>query len=84
MAMSKFSESSAVLLPSVRKNHPPPPTPNVSKVKKMNKFDGPDTDKSERIKSECLMDPDNPASKYSQQFAIFKDGCEFQRSGSSG
>jgi hypothetical protein len=24
---------------------------------------------------EFLMDPDNPASKYSQQFAIFKDGC---------
>jgi hypothetical protein len=52
-----------------------PSIPFVSKVKKMDKVDGPDTDKSERIKLEFLMDPDNPASKYSRQFAIFKDGC---------
>jgi hypothetical protein len=47
-----------------------------SKVKKMDKVDGPDTDKSEWIKLEFLMDPDNPASgsKYFQQFTIFKDG----------
>jgi hypothetical protein len=34
-------------------------------------------DKSEWIKLEFLMDSDNPASgsKYSRQFAIFKDGC---------
>jgi hypothetical protein len=46
-------------------------------VKKMDKVDGPDTDKSEWIKLEFLMDPDNPASgsKYSRQFSIFKDGC---------
>jgi hypothetical protein len=44
-------------------------------MKKMEKVDGHDTDKSERIKLEFLMDPDNPASKYSRQFAIFKDGC---------
>jgi hypothetical protein len=33
-------------------------------------------DKSDLIKLEFLMDPDNPASrsKYSRQFAIFKDG----------
>jgi hypothetical protein len=39
--------------------------------------DGPDADKSEWIKLEFLMDPDNPASdsKYSRHFAIFKDGC---------
>jgi hypothetical protein len=45
-------------------------------VKKMDKVDGPHTDKSEWIKLEFLMDPDNPAlgSKYSLQFAIFKDG----------
>jgi hypothetical protein len=45
-------------------------------VKKVDKVDGPDTDKSEWIKLEFLMDPDNPAmdSKYSQQFAIFMDG----------
>jgi hypothetical protein len=47
------------------------------KVKKMDKVDGTDAYKSDWIKLEFLMDPDNPArrSKYSQQFAIFKDGC---------
>jgi hypothetical protein len=52
----------------------------------MDKVDGPDADKSEWIKLEFLMDTDNPASvsKYSRQFAIFKDGCNFQRIGSSG
>jgi hypothetical protein len=54
-----------------------PPIPFVSKLKKVDKVDGPDADKSEWIKLEILMDPDNPAwgSKYSRQFAIFKDGC---------
>jgi hypothetical protein len=65
MAMSKFSKSAAALSPSVREN--PPPIRFVSKVKKMDKVDGPDADKSEWIKLEFLMDPDNPASgsKYS-------------------
>jgi hypothetical protein len=40
----------------------------------MDKVDGPDADKSEWIKLEFLMDPDNPASKYSRNFVIFKDG----------
>jgi hypothetical protein len=72
MAMSTFSKSSAVLPPSVRENSP---IPFFSKVKKMDKVDGPDADKSELIKLEFLMDPNNPSSKYSRQFAIFKDGC---------
>jgi hypothetical protein len=73
--MSKFSKSKAALLPSVGKN--PPPIPFVSKVKNTDKVDGPVADKSEWIKLEFLMDPDNPAldSKYYRQFAIFKDGC---------
>jgi hypothetical protein len=53
-------------------------------MKKMDKVDGPDTDKSEWIKLEFFMEPDSPDSKYSRQFAIFKDGCNTQRSGSSG
>jgi hypothetical protein len=75
MAMSKFSKSAAALPPSVREKLPPHSF--VSTVKKMDKVDGTDTDKSEWIKLEFLMDPDNPAwgSKYSRQFAIFKDGC---------
>jgi hypothetical protein len=52
----------------------------------MDKVDRPDADKSEWINLEFLMDTDNPAlgSKYSRQFAIFKDGCNFQRIESSG
>jgi hypothetical protein len=55
-------------------------------VKKMDKVDGTDADKLEWIKLEFFMDPDNAASgsKYSQQIDIFKDGCKFQRIGSSG
>jgi hypothetical protein len=40
----------------------------------MDMVDGPDVDKTERIKLEFAMDPNNPASKYSRQFSIFKDG----------
>jgi hypothetical protein len=42
----------------------------------MEKIDVPDADKSEWIKLEFLMDPDNPEldSNYSRQFSIFKDG----------
>jgi hypothetical protein len=58
------------LSPSVYKN--PLPIPFVSKVKKIDKVNGPDADKLE-----FLMDPYETASfsKYSRQFAIFKDGC---------
>jgi hypothetical protein len=43
----------------------------------MEKVDGNDTDKSEWIKLEFLMDPDNPdsGSKYSREIFIFKAGC---------
>jgi hypothetical protein len=81
MPLSRFSKSSAALPPFVSKK--PPTIPFVSKVKKMDKVDGLDADKSEWIKLEFLMDTDNPASNYYQQFAIFKDGCKVQRIGSS-
>jgi hypothetical protein len=48
-------------------------------VKKMDKVDGPNADTSEWIELEFLMNPDNPASKYSRQYAIFKDGCPENR-----
>jgi hypothetical protein len=38
----------------------------------MDKVDRPKTEKFELIKLEYLIDPDNPASKYSRHFAIFK------------
>jgi hypothetical protein len=46
-------------------------------MKKMDQVDGPDTDNSDCINLEFLMVSDNLAldSKYSRQFAIFKDGC---------
>jgi hypothetical protein len=73
MAVTNFSKFSAALPPSVHEN-PPPPISFVSKLKNMEKVDGTDSDKSEWIKLEFLMDPDNSDSKYSQKFAIFKDG----------
>jgi hypothetical protein len=73
MAMSKFSKSSSALPPSVLEKTAP--IPFDSKVKKMDKVDGSNTYKSVWIKFKFLIDPDNPASNYSQQFAIFKDGC---------
>jgi hypothetical protein len=73
MAMSKFSEFSAFASFCVREH--PPPILFVSKVKEMDKVDGTDTDKSEWIKLEFLIQPDNQASKYYQHFSIFKDGC---------
>jgi hypothetical protein len=74
MAMCRVIKSSATLTPSVCENSPP--IPFVSKVKKMDKVDETDADKSDWINLEVLMDPDNPAldSKYPRQFAIFKDG----------
>jgi hypothetical protein len=43
----------------------------VSKVKKMDKVDGTDAEKSEWIKLEFLIDPDNPVSNYSLQPTVF-------------
>jgi hypothetical protein len=57
MGMTKFSKSSAALLSSVCKD----PPRFVSKVKNMDKVDRPEMEKSEWIKLEFLMDPDNAA-----------------------
>jgi hypothetical protein len=58
MIMSKVSKSAAALPPSMRKNAL---IPFVSKMKKIDKVDGPDKDKCEWIKLDFLMDPDNTA-----------------------
>jgi hypothetical protein len=71
--MSKFSKTSVALPSSVSKALPP--VRFVSKVKKLNKVDGPDADKTELIKLEFFMVPDNPGFKCSRYFSIFKDGC---------
>jgi hypothetical protein len=59
MAMSKFSNIRRCFASFCLRE--PPPIPFVSKLKKMDKVDWNDADKSEWIKSEFLMDPDNPA-----------------------
>jgi hypothetical protein len=51
MAMSKISKYFAVLPPSLCEK---PPIPFVSKVKKIEKVDRPDADKSEWIKFDFL------------------------------
>jgi hypothetical protein len=53
-------------------------------MKKMEKVEGPDADKSEKIKLEFLMDTDIQASRYTQQFANLKYIMDAQRNGSSG
>jgi hypothetical protein len=70
--MVKTARSSVGPPPAVREN---PPIPFVSKVRKLDKADGGEVEKTELIKLEFLMDPANPASKYSRRFVIFKDGC---------
>jgi hypothetical protein len=72
ISMSKFFKSSAALPPLCARTL----IPFVSKVKKMDKVDGPDADKYEWIKLEFLVDSVNPPSgtKYSRQFPVFKDG----------
>jgi hypothetical protein len=70
MDLSKFSIYFTALTPSVLEN----PRSFCLQGEKMDKVDGSDADKSGWINLEFLMDPDNPASKYSQQFSIFKYG----------
>ena len=70
--MSKFVKPGNGLPSAVREN---PPIPFVSKVKKVEKAEGAEVDKTEHIKLEFFMDPGNPASKYARHFVIFKDGC---------
>jgi hypothetical protein len=48
------------------------PIPFVTKLKQL-KAEGVDSDKVESIKFEFLVDPFNPATKFSKEFFIFKD-----------
>ena len=45
------------------------------KLKKVDKVEVVEVDKMELIKLEFFIDLDNPASRYSQLFVFFKDGC---------
>ena len=56
--------------PTMREN---PPIPFVTKPKKV-EAEGADSDKVESIRFEFLVDPSNPATRFSKEFIIFKDG----------
>jgi hypothetical protein len=65
--MSKFSKH---ILPTMREN---PPIPFVTKLKKL-EAEGDESDKVESIRFEFLVDPSNPATRFSKEFFVFKDG----------
>jgi hypothetical protein len=65
--MSKFSKH---ILPTMREN---PPIPFVTKLKKL-EAEGANSDKVEFIRFEFLVDPSNPATRFSKEFFVFKDG----------
>ena len=56
--------------PTMREN---PPIPFVTKLKKL-ETEGADPDKVESLRFEFLVDPSNPATRFSKEFIIFKDG----------
>ena len=64
--MSKFAKN---MPPTMREN---PPIPFVTKLKKL-ETEGADSDKVESIRFEFLVDPSNPATRFSKEFIIFKD-----------
>jgi hypothetical protein len=80
--MSKFSKSSVALPPSVCKS--PHPILFVSKVKKMEKVDGPVADKYDWIKLEFLIDPDNQLEAPNTPDSLLSSRMVAQRSRSSG
>jgi hypothetical protein len=55
------------MLPAMREN---PPIPFVSKLKKV-ETEGADSEKLESKKFEFLVDPSNPATRFSKEFFIF-------------
>jgi hypothetical protein len=48
--------------------------PFVSRAKKV-ETEGAEVDKTEYIKFDFFVDPENPSSRYSKEFLIFKDSC---------
>jgi hypothetical protein len=59
------------MLPALREN---PAIPSVFRAKKV-ETEGVEVDKTEYIKFDFFVDPENPASRYSKEFLIFKDRC---------
>jgi hypothetical protein len=73
--MSKFLKH---ILPTMCEN---PPIPFVTKLKKL-EAEGADSEKVESIRFEFLVDPSNPATRFSKEFFVLR--MEAQRSTSGG
>jgi hypothetical protein len=69
--MSKFAKNHHGMLPALRETHP---IPFVSRSKKA-EAERAEVYKTEYIKFDFFVDPENPESRYSKEFLIFKDGC---------
>ena len=69
--MIKFLRNQHLMLPALHEN---PPIPFVSRTKKV-ESDELEVDKTEYIKFDFFVDPENPAYRYYKEFLIFKDGC---------
>jgi len=69
--MTKFAKNQHGMLPALRET---PPIPFVSRTKKV-ETECAEVDKTEYIKFDFFVDPENPASRYSKEFLVFKDGC---------
>jgi hypothetical protein len=65
--MSKFLKH---ILPTMREK---PPISFMTKLKKL-EAEGAYSDKVESIRFEFLVDPSNPATRFSKEFFVFKDG----------
>jgi hypothetical protein len=59
------------MLPALQEN---PPIPFVSRIQKI-ETEIMEVDKTEYIKFDFFVGPENPASRYSMEYLIFKDGC---------
>lgn len=70
MKMREFVKSNSGLPSSMLES---PSIPFVLNVKKVD-FNAVEADKTELIKFDIFVDPKNPASRYSKEFVIFKDG----------
>jgi cytochrome oxidase Cu insertion factor (SCO1/SenC/PrrC family) len=70
MVMSNLFQPNSGLPPSMRES---PPITFVTKVKKVDE-DGVEADRTELIKFDFFFDPENPTSRYSKEYVIFKDG----------
>jgi hypothetical protein len=69
--MSEFAKHHHGMLPALRET---PPINFVSRAKKV-ETEGAEVDKTEYIKFDFFVDPENSVSRYSKEFLVFTDDC---------